>query len=70
MTIIKKEELVQLLENGMTVGDLKRKLSKFDDNLLVINSKTQDYLPVDSVTLDKVDYCYDEIISRQVVAIW
>lgn len=65
-----KEELLLALENGMTVGDLINKLSTLDKNLIVINSKGKDYLPIDSVEETTVDYCYDEVISRKVVSIW
>ena len=67
---MRKEELLLILENGMTVGDLINKLSTFDKNLIVVNSRDKNYLPVDSVEETTVDYCYDEVISRKVVSIW
>lgn len=65
-----KEELLLILENGMTVGDLINKLSTFDKNLIVINSRDKNYLSVDSVEETTVDYCYDEVISKKVISIW
>jgi hypothetical protein len=54
----------------MTVGQLIDKLSKMDKNLIVVNGRDKSYLPVTLVQEYKVDYCYDEIISRKVVEIW
>lgn len=65
-----KNELKSILENGMTVEEVIKKLQKFDKNLIVINRKDKQHLPIDSIELTKVDYCYDEIISKEVVAIW
>ena len=65
-----KDELKNILENGMTVEEVIEKLQKFDKNLIVINSRDKEYLPISSIDLSKVDYCYDEIISREVVSIW
>ena len=65
-----KEELLDELENGMTVGKLIEKLSKFDKDLLVVNTRCKEKLPVNDVGITKIDYCYDEIISREVVSIF
>lgn len=65
-----KEELLDELENGMTVGELIEKLSKFDKNMLVVNTRCKEKLPVNDVEITKIDYCYDEIISREVVSIF
>lgn len=65
-----KEKTLELLKNGMTVGDLIRKLERYDRNMLVINTRSDEYLPVDSVTKTTIDYCFDEIISKEVISIW
>ena len=65
-----KEELLDILNDAMTVGQLISKLEKFDKNMIVINAKDKEYLPVNSVGKDGVDYCYDEIISKEVISIW
>jgi hypothetical protein len=67
---MEKEELLQELENAYTVEQLIRELSKMDKNLIVINGRDKNYLPVSDIREDQVDYCYDEIISRKVVNIW
>lgn len=65
-----KEQLKEILENGMTVEELINKLQKFDKKLIVINSRDKNKLPIDSVEETQIDYCYDEIISLKVVSIW
>lgn len=65
-----KEELLEILENGMTVGELIQKLEKFDKNMLVINTRGKEYLPVADIDETSIDYCYDEIITKNVVSIW
>lgn len=65
-----KEELLDILDNAMTVGQLISILEKFDKNMIVINARDKEYLPVDSVSKETVDYCYDEIISKEVISIW
>jgi hypothetical protein len=65
-----KEELLDILNNGMTVGDLLGELSKFDKDMLVVNAKGEERLPINSVEETDIDYCYDEIIRKKVVEIW
>ena len=65
-----KEELLDILKDAMTVGQLISIVEKFDKNMIVINAKDKEYLPVNSVGKDVVDYCYDEIISKEVISIW
>lgn len=65
-----KEELLDILDNAITVGQLISILEKFDKNMIVVNARDKEYLPVDSVSKETVDYCYDEIISKEVVLIW
>ena len=65
-----KEELLDILNNAMTVEQLISILEKFDKNMIVINARDKKYLPVDSVEKEIIDYCYDEIISKEVVSIW
>ena len=65
-----KEELLDILDNAITVGQLISILEKFDKNMIVVNARDKEYLPVDSVSKETVDYCYDEIISKEVVSIW
>ena len=65
-----KEELLDILNNAMTVGQLISILEKFDKNMIVINSRDKEYLPINSVEKEIIDYCYDEIISKEVISIW
>ena len=65
-----KEELLDILNNAMTVGQLISILEKFDKNMIVINAKDKEYLPVNSVEKEIIDYCHDEIISKEVISIW
>ena len=67
---MEKEELLDILDNAMTVGQLISILEKFDKNMIVVNARDKEYLPVDSVSKETVDYCYDEIISKEVISIW
>ena len=65
-----KEELLDILDNAITVGQLISILEKFDKNMIVVNARDKEYLPVDNVSKETVDYCYDEIISKEVISIW
>lgn len=65
-----KEELLDILDNAITVGQLISILEKFDKNMIVVNARDKEYLPIDSVSKETVDYCYDEIISKEVISIW
>lgn len=65
-----KQELLNILENGMTVDELIKKLNKFDKNMLVINSRDKERLPIADVDETTIDYCYDEIVTKRVVSIW
>jgi hypothetical protein len=65
-----KNELLEIFENGMTVGELIKKLEQFDTDMLVINTRDKAYLPVADVNETSIDYCYDEIITKKVVSIW
>ena len=65
-----KEELLDILDNAITVGQLRSILEKFDKNMIVVNARDKEYLPIDSVSKETVDYCYDEIISKEVISIW
>jgi len=65
-----KNELLEILENGMTVGELIRKLEQFDKDMLVINTRDKVYLPVAEIKETTIDYCYDEIITKNVVSVW
>ena len=40
-----KEELLDILNDAMTVGQLISKLEKFDKNMIVINARDKKYLP-------------------------
>ena len=65
-----KEELLDVLNNAMTVGQLISILEKFDENMIVINARDKEYLSINSVEKEIIDYCYDEIISKEVISIW
>ena len=65
-----KEELLDIVDNAITVGQLISILEKFDKNMIVVNARDKEYLPIDSVSKETVDYCYDEIISKEVISIW
>lgn len=65
-----KEKLLYELNNAMTVGNLIKQLEQYDKNTIVINGKDKNYLPVLSAFKTNIDYCYDEIIRREVVEIW
>ena len=64
-----KEELLYELDNAITVGQLIKKLERYDKDTIVVNS-CRDDLPIANVDDTVVDYCYDEIISKKVVSIW
>lgn len=64
-----KEELLYELDNATTVGQLIKKLERYDKDTIVVNS-CRDDLPITNVDDTVVDYCYDEIISKKVVSIW
>lgn len=65
-----KEELLDILENGITVGEAIRRLEKYDKNMLLVNVRGKEYLPVADINETNIDWCYDEIISRKVVSIY
>lgn len=67
---MEKEELLEVLASGMTVGELIAKLEKFDKDMLVINTRSKEYLPVADVNETIIDYCFDEIITKKAVSIW
>lgn len=67
---MEKEELLEILENGITVGEVIRKLEQFDKNMLVVNTRDKTYLPVADINETSIDYCFDEIITKKVVSIW
>ena len=67
---MEKEEMLKILENGITVGNLISQLEQFDKNMLVINTRSKEYLPVADINETSIDYCYDEIITKKVVSIW
>lgn len=54
-----KEEIVELVKNGMTVGELIDKLEQFDKNLVVINESNED-IPVNSVRKSKAQWFLDD----------
>lgn len=65
-----KEKLLYELKHAMTVGDLIKKLERYDKNMIVINGRDNSNLPVSSVEKTNIDYCYDEIIRKEVIEIW
>lgn len=65
-----KEEALEVLENGMTVGEAIATLKKFDEDLLLVNTRSNENLPVSDISETDIDYCYDEIISKHIVSIW
>lgn len=65
-----KEDLLYELNNAMTVGDLIKRLEQYDKGMIVINGCDENNLPVSSVSKTNIDYCYDEIIRREVIEIW
>lgn len=67
---LEKTELLEILTNGMTVGELINHLERFDKDMLVINTRAKEYLPVADVNETTIDYCYDEIITKKVVYIY
>ena len=67
---MEKEELLDELDHAMTVGALIKKLERFDKNMIVINGKDKDGLPIYDVSKTNISYCYDEIIRREVIEIW
>lgn len=67
---MEKEELLEILENGITVGEAIRKLEQFDKNMLVVNTRGKEYLPVAEIKETSIDYCFDEVITKKVVSIW
>ena len=64
-----KEELLQEFENGITVGDLIKRLQALPQDLVVVNN-CRDKYPITSANVKNVDYCYDEIITKKVVEIY
>ncbi len=65
-----KKELLEMFENGMTVGELIAVLSRFDKDLVVINTRGSEYFPVSTVEETDVDYCFDEVIKKHVVSVY
>ena len=67
---MEKEELMKILGNGMTVEEVIKQLEQYDKGTLVINGRSMEYLPVSEISETHIDYCYDEIIKRDVVSIY
>lgn len=64
-----KEELEYEFEYGMTVAELIKRLEKLPQDLVVVNS-CKESMPISDVSKTDVDYCFDEIISKEVVSIY
>lgn len=67
---MEKEELIKILDNGMTVEEVINQLKQYDKNTLVVNGIGVECLPVSDISKTHIDYCYDEIIERDVVSIY
>lgn len=67
---MEKEELMEILNNGMTVEEVIKQLELYDIGTLVINGRSMEYLPVSDISETHIDYCYDKIIKRDVVSIY
>lgn len=57
---LSKMEVVDLVKNGMTVGELIEKLEQFDKDLVVINDETEKGIPITAVQKFTVDYAIDD----------
>lgn len=64
-----KEELKYEFENGYTVADLIKVLQRLPQNFIVVNN-CRDSCPITNIEVTSVDYCYDEIITHDVVSIY
>lgn len=66
---MKKEELIEEFNNGITVTQLIKRLENLPQDLIVVN-KCRDNEPITGISITDVDYCYDEIITKKVVSIF
>ena len=64
-----KEQLLYEFEYGITVGQLIQKLERFPKDLVVVND-CKNKQPITDVDRTTVDYCFDEIITKEVVSIF
>lgn len=61
---------MNIIDNGMTVGEIIKQLEQYDKDLLVIDGRSMEYLPVSDISKEHIDYCYDEIIKKEIVLIY
>lgn len=64
-----KQEFLDEFKNGITVRELISRLQRLNPDMIVIN-KCRDHMPITSVKETSVDYCFDEIIKKEVVSIF
>lgn len=59
-------------ESCLTVKDVKKLLEKFPDDMIVVNSESNDYRPIGDISIETIDYCIEDgkIVSGKVVGIY
>lgn len=59
-------------ESCLTVKDVKKLLEKFPDDMIVVNSGSNDYRPIGDISIETIDYCIEDrkIVSGKVVGIY
>lgn len=60
-------------ESCLTVKDVKKLLEKFPDDMIVVNSGSNDCRPIGDVGIEDMDYCSKDgkkFVSRKVVGIY
>lgn len=59
-------------ESCLTVKDVQKLLEKFPDDMIVVNSGSNDYRPIGDISIETIDYCTEDgkIVSGKVVGIY
>lgn len=59
-------------ESCLTVKDVKKLLEKFPNDMIVVNSGSNDYRPIGDISIETIDYCIEDgkIVSGKVVGIY
>lgn len=59
-------------ESCLSVKDVKKLLEKFPDDMIVVNSGSNDYRPIGDISIETIDYCIEDgkIVSGKVVGIY
>lgn len=60
-------------ESCLTVKDVKKLLEKFPDDIIVVNSESNDYRPIGDIGIEDIEYCStngNKSVSGKVVGIY